>query len=411
MAEAQNWAPPINTLTLFDITGQPIIEGQEIAECQICFERLYNPDLHPVEITTCHHRFHRNCLQNQWCNNNARNTLTACRCPNCNQIFNAQTQLQDLTAQINARLQQLQQENARLQQLQQVNARLQRARVAAEPNPQQAPVSDSKKYHRKNYLVNLIESQFMQSIEQILQTMPPPILQNNANMENFSLDKKLLFYKNIATYIQSITNIYKIGNYYQQFLNNIIPILTNINNKLQNNNFTSQLLLGTNSIFKQFNNRRPNTFIVTSDMLSNILSRCYNEEDPNFNNVIRRSENREEVIFKKPEVREFINALCQYFINFDEENTDPYSGQDLKPKWVNAVPVIWRLNDAPHVSINIDFFKIYIQAFLVFITRLSQIYNEDVIHQGGKNSKFKKSLKIKKNKKNKKSKKKQLLIK
>ena len=103
------WAPPINTLTLFDITGQPEVEGQAPPECQICMERLYNPQLFPSEITTCHHRFHRDCLRNQWCNNNADNTLEACRCPTCQQIFNCDTQLQDLTPQVNARLQELQQ--------------------------------------------------------------------------------------------------------------------------------------------------------------------------------------------------------------------------------------------------------------------------------------------------------------
>ena len=103
------WAPPINTLTLFDITGEPAVEGQEPPECQICIERLYNPELFPSEITTCHHRFHRDCLRNQWCNNNAGNTLAACICPTCQQIFNCDTELQDLTPQVNARLQELQQ--------------------------------------------------------------------------------------------------------------------------------------------------------------------------------------------------------------------------------------------------------------------------------------------------------------
>ena len=102
------WAPPINTLTLFDITGQPEVEGQAPPECQICMERLYNPQLFPSEITTCHHRFHRDCLRNQWCNNNAGNTLEACRCPTCQQIFNCDTQLQDLIQQVTARIQQLQ---------------------------------------------------------------------------------------------------------------------------------------------------------------------------------------------------------------------------------------------------------------------------------------------------------------
>jgi hypothetical protein len=90
---------PINELTQEQINTD---------ECQICMERLYNLQLFPSEITTCHHRFHRDCLRHQWCNNNAGNTLAACRCPTCQQIFNCDTQLQDLIQQVTARIQQLQ---------------------------------------------------------------------------------------------------------------------------------------------------------------------------------------------------------------------------------------------------------------------------------------------------------------
>jgi hypothetical protein len=103
------WAPPINTLTLFDITGEPAVEGQEPPDCPICSERLYNPELFPSEISTCHHRFHRECLFS-WCNNNAGNTLAACRCPTCQKIFNFNTQLQNLTQQVDARLEELRQQ-------------------------------------------------------------------------------------------------------------------------------------------------------------------------------------------------------------------------------------------------------------------------------------------------------------
>ena len=74
--------PPLTELTLYDITGQPAVVGQDPPLCNICLERLYNIDLNPVEITTCHHRFHRNCLQ-QNCNGPQGNTLQNCRCPVC----------------------------------------------------------------------------------------------------------------------------------------------------------------------------------------------------------------------------------------------------------------------------------------------------------------------------------------
>ena len=164
-----HWAPPINTLTLFDITGEPAVEGQDLPECQICMERLYNPALFPSEITTCHHRFHRDCLRNQWCNNNAGNTLEACRCPNCEQIFNCNTQLQDLTPQVNARLQELQQPapvEAQGVQVEQPEAQV-----------QQIPENNLQTYTRQNYLIDRATRRFTDCITQILndswQTMAP----------------------------------------------------------------------------------------------------------------------------------------------------------------------------------------------------------------------------------------------
>ena len=61
-------AEEIETLTLNDILGPRTVNTPT---CQICGESLYTPDLLPVEITNCRHRFHILCLQD-WCNNNNR---------------------------------------------------------------------------------------------------------------------------------------------------------------------------------------------------------------------------------------------------------------------------------------------------------------------------------------------------
>ena len=100
--------PPLTQLTLYDITGQPEVPDEDPPLCPICHERLYDTNLNPVEITFCHHRFHRNCLQ-QNCNGPQSNTLQNCRCPVCRGVFDFNTQIIDLNPYINNRLQQLQQ--------------------------------------------------------------------------------------------------------------------------------------------------------------------------------------------------------------------------------------------------------------------------------------------------------------
>ena len=64
--------------------------------CPICSNNLFlgNPGK-PVDITSCHHKFHNNCLYT-WCNNNQRNTLARCSCPSCRQAFNFNSELNDL---------------------------------------------------------------------------------------------------------------------------------------------------------------------------------------------------------------------------------------------------------------------------------------------------------------------------
>jgi hypothetical protein len=64
--------------------------------CPICSNNLFlgNPGK-PVDIISCHHKFHNNCLH-RWCNNNQRNTLARCSCPSCRRAFNFNNELNDL---------------------------------------------------------------------------------------------------------------------------------------------------------------------------------------------------------------------------------------------------------------------------------------------------------------------------
>ena len=69
-------------------------------ECPICRDTLYLPTenlytTHPVQITGCGHKFHKDCL-NKWCGR-ARANVTNCSCPLCRRRFNFNTELIDLT--------------------------------------------------------------------------------------------------------------------------------------------------------------------------------------------------------------------------------------------------------------------------------------------------------------------------
>ena len=106
MAEEGYIAPPINQMSRQDLNDE---------DCVICFEQLYLPGIRgpPVEITTCHHRFHRDCLQT-YCGNpvNRNNTLIACACPTCQRRFNFNIRLQDLNQQVTDRFAVLDAEDA-----------------------------------------------------------------------------------------------------------------------------------------------------------------------------------------------------------------------------------------------------------------------------------------------------------
>jgi len=387
------WAPPINTLTLFDITGQPAVEGQDLPECQICYQGLYNPALFPSEITTCHHRFHRDCLINQWCNNIAGNNLVACRCPTCNQIFNCNTQLQDLTPQVNARLQELQQPAV---------AQAEAQGVQAEAQVQQIPENNLQTYIRQNYLIDRATKRFTDCITQILRDIPPPVLPAHLNdipnhhhnriLYDQTNNKKMEYTRYLLTnFIQVIVNKYKYFQDYVTFLGEIRNILNNVNGRLQNNEFIRELTQNPNGIFRVYRDVRPNMFAMTSNRLLSYLTACYNDDDHDPNNILFRSENGGDAVFRRFEVREFIEDLCDRFVYNIIPATDPTVGGNQGPIWVNTVPIRWS-NNAPYINPDLQFFQRYIQCFLDFLTALLEVnYNQAFQQQGGKRSRSKQS--------------------
>ena len=377
---AHAWAPPIDTLTLFDITGEPAVEGQEPLECQICMERLYNPELFPSEITTCHHRFHRDCLRNQWCNNNAGNTLAACRCPMCQQIFNCDTQLQDLTPQVNARLQELQQP-----------AVVEAEGVEVEQQVQQIPENNLQTYTRQNYLIDRATRRFTDCITQILNdsfqahAYPLPRHEKEKNWMQYYYISNQIYYV-IHEIIQNLKNNSK----FETMLRENIGFLRTMNDRLQNPEFI-QSLKTIQGYLANYGNGSMN--IDKSKLLKDFLLQCYSGQT----RMLDRYAPNEQINWPGQLPDLVINRITQcYPGKFGMEH---FSGQD----YLNLLPV--RVHGAfPYVNPDLQFFQRYFQCFLDFLTALLEVnYNQAFQLQGGKRSRGKRSnIKTRKQRRNKK---------
>jgi hypothetical protein len=390
------WAPPINTLTLFDITGEPAVEGQEPPECQICMERLYNPELFPSEITTCHHRFHRDCLRNEWCNNNAGNTLAACRCPTCQQIFNCDTELQDLTPQVNARLQELQQP-----------AVVEAQGLAAAPQVQQIPANNLQTYTQQNYLIDRATRRFTDCLPRI-----EGIREHEESLRDEWIERQIKF-------INSIAINFKFNALYVEKLRHSLPIINRINDNLQNQDFITRLLaqrllpgshlpeqnwIETN-LFAEYrhNGPPPQPYVKYTRFFTNLLNiGCYTGE----------SRGRYQL---PPEERANFTPLHDVFIvNLLQKMIHTYVLWKTEPDFhfvINSINEIYTtvptggpINILPHFGnpIEIGFFQHYFQCFVDFLTALLEVnYNEVFLQQGGK--RIRKTRKQRKNRRMRKS--------
>ena len=365
------WIPtPINQLTLFDITGQPAIEGQEPPECQICALPLYNPELFPVEITTCHHRFHRDCLRNQWCVA-AGNTLANCRCPICRRRFNCNTGLQDLTPLVNDRLQQLQ------------------------PTP-----GIPENYIRENYRIDQAKKRFIDcatlildecrlngdEIARLATSNGQPIPQEP---EQFALMLKSKYIQSQIKYINVIIENFKNNEIFSTLLRNNIQHLNTINNRLQNQEFILSLK-GPDGNLSNYD-KNPKHFKGHTDgeyYLIYTLNQCYTGM-PGNNMAIPQKGLPPAGIITWPNYIDklFINNLVFEF--FQHKNTPPYVHSSYLPNTIQyymaLLPVTAR-EGAPTIDIDLQYFQHYFQCFLNFLMALlGANYNrQDVI--GGKQS-------------------------
>jgi hypothetical protein len=367
-----DWAPPINTLTLFDITGQgePPVPNHLPMECQICFRLLYDPALFPSEITSCHHRFHRDCLRQEWCNNNAGNTLQACSCPTCGTVFNCDTELTDLTPQVNARLQQLQDEAQRAQ---------------AQAQAEQVPENNLQIYIRQNYLIDRATNQFIDCITQILNdswqmlahAYPQPHHQNRKNWEQSE------YITVQSRFIDKIIQNYKNNPLFQTMLRENIDFLRTMNDRLQNPDFI-QAIKSRSGYLSEYGKGTILRDVDKGRILKMFLLQCYSRQ-------IRRLDSytpNEQINWPGQLPNLFIDELTTYF------------PRSTIPDYLNLMPVA-SIFDVPSINPDLQFFQRYFQCFVDFLTELLEVnYNQAFQQQqGGKQTTRKRRIKNKKSRK------------
>ena len=367
------WIPtPINQLTLFDITGQPAVEGQEPPECQICALPLYNPELFPVEITTCHHRFHRDCLRNQWCVA-AGNTLANCRCPICRRRFNCNTSLQDLTPLVNDRLQQLQ------------------------PTP-----GIPENYIRENYRIDQAKKRFIDcatlildecglngdEIARLATSHGQPIPQEP---EQLALMLKSKYIQSQIKYINVIIENFKNNEIFLTLLRNNIQHLNTINNRLQNQEFILSLK-GPDGNLSNYTLPKLISYQDREYYLMYTLNQCYTGIAGN-----NMYDTGVGVHYQTPPTRKitwpnhidkiFINNLVFEFLQY--KTTPPHVHTSSLPNTIQYYMPLLPINareGAPTIDIDLQYFQHYFQCFLNFLMALlGANYNrQDII--GGKQS-------------------------
>ena len=355
------WIPtPINQLTLFDITGQPAIEGQEPPECQICALPLYNPELFPVEITTCHHRFHRDCLRNQWCVA-AGNTLANCRCPICRRRFNCNTSLQDLTPLVNDRLQQLQ------------------------PTP-----GIPENYIRENYRTDQAKKRFIDCVTLILDecrlngdeiariatSIGHPIPQEP---EQLALMLKSKYIQSQIKYINVIIENFKNNEIFLSLLRNNIQHLNTINNRLQNQEFI-QLLKGRDSNLSHYGSPEHIGFQQKEFYLIYTLNQCYTGVAGDNMRIPQLGVPPTGIITWPNHIDGlFIKNLVSRFLHY--KYTPQYP--EILRYLVKLLP--FSATGGPVGDVDLQYFQRYFQCFLDFLTALLAVnYNNVFQTIGGK---------------------------
>jgi hypothetical protein len=378
MAQPLYVAPPINQISRQDLNDET---------CVICFEQLYLPGNNgpPIEITTCHHRFHRVCLQT-YCGNSPNNTLTQCRCPTCQQRFNSNNQLEDLTQQVADRFAVLDAEDAA---------------IAAGPiaglNPQ------LKNYLQSNYNIDRITQDFTNCFSQIIDDAVAFANDNNIGFdklnygiqENASIpqhfrpqlfgDEQKIFQQKMSVLLGNIAQVnqvvlkYKISMAYSNELRNSLVNLNTINQNIQDAAFVNSLYQPANYPLNE------EAGILFSGLSQGLGSKVQVSIKKLLASSINRAYNSSLYPHANPLVSQFLFDLLDPFIYTFVRHNDTRDTQHFY--YLHLLPLTTtRINNTAIVRPDFRFFIRYFDCFVNFVTQLVAI-NFDVSQQLGGNRK------------------------
>ena len=345
------FSPPINTLDLNTLNTE---------ECQICLESLYMVN-RPVEINTCHHRFHRDCLYRNC--RSLPNNLQECRCPVCRGVFNFNRDLTKLTQQVQDRLRELG-----------VLPALAPPAVAPQRLSQQEKLM---RYTQMNYEMDRIINTFVDCSTGIL---------DDCASDTAALQK---FLDNSSYQMKKITDNYKSISVYRDLLRESLVILNTINNRLQNPEFADFLQTREGGVFfrstSSFDKR-------ISKRLYQILKQCFlgtgaQEVDTIYQRDIEYDNDDDdyEITFRNDIFSKFVEPITLWFVVGLPNYANPPNWEELGRFMLplGLFPAThYRTNNVP----SLQFFQRYFQCYLDALTALSQI-NCDEVFRGGKQTK------------------------
>jgi hypothetical protein len=381
-------ASPINQMTHADLTDE---------ECVICFDQLYSyyGNGPVVEITSCHHRFHRDCLQTNCGNPQINdNSLINCACPICQQRFNFNIEIQDLSQQVTDRFALLEAQEADL-----AAGPLVVAGPGADPvaglNPQ------LQNYLRSNYEMDRITKEFFNCFSQIIDDAVA--LRNDNNMgfdkANYGLQenvpipqqyrlalfgdetkinqqKSLVVNGLILRLNNEILQRYKFNTAYSIELNNSLDILNTINQNIHDAAFVNSLYQAANDplnenigvLFDGLNGLDRKLSGAIYKLLASAINRQY---QPSLHSVLN------------PFLLDLVGGIIIIFMMYNDTrhiNRNFY--------YLNLMPTtITRINGRPAVRPDFQFFIRYFDCFVNFVRQLVAI-NFNVAQQlGGKRRK------------------------
>lgn len=377
MAQPLYVAPPINQMSRQDLNDET---------CAICFEQLYLPDNNgpPVEITTCHHRFHRVCLQT-YCGNSLNNTLINCGCPNCRRRFNSNRRLEDLTQQVADRFAVLDAEDAVIA-----------AGPVAGLNPQ------LQNYLQNNYNIDRIIKEFTNCFSQIINDAVAfrqdgvnyGIVQglgSNLGTTEIINVHKYLYSENFTEFVNNIIQNYKNNSMSFNMLRDSIPIFEQINNNLQNAGFVNSLYqIGVAGQPGQQNRLyldKQYQYIFFETIIGQLLSSCQNGVwserslipiNSSFNNIYSSNQ------FTLMDLIDAFPTSASSFV-FEKINIIK-PGSLIRNCYIPLIPITNVPGNPNVVRPDFQFFIRYFGCFVNFVTQLVAI-NFNVAQQFGGNRK------------------------